>query len=215
MVKRIRTLLTLFLLVVGTTMSWAEFKDFDLDFTLSWANVITEDNDSYVIGAAGGVPTLAETKPASYMACISGMKYHGNQYGIYAGKIKVPVSAGKYEISLGTSNYGGDIYVYVGENQIGMINSMGAMYNGNSSNVATGIINVQSDCELSITTSKDKLGNVYYPYFSIKRIGNYELPSNVEVTYYDTDGRTIGTETVPEGSTLDFKYNEPESSMDS
>ena len=154
--KRIRTLMTLFLFVMGTMMSWAEFKDFKLDFTLSWANVINESADSYVIGVTDGVPTLAETTPASYMACISGMKYHGNQYGIYAGKIKVPVSAGKYEIGLGTSNYGGDIYVYLGENQIGKINSMGTMYNGNSSNVATGIINVESDCELSITTSKDK-----------------------------------------------------------
>ena len=33
MVKRIRTLLTLFLLVMGTTMSWAEFKDFEINLT--------------------------------------------------------------------------------------------------------------------------------------------------------------------------------------
>ena len=211
MQKRIRTLLTLFLLAIGTTMSWAEFKDFDLDFTLPWANVITEGNDSYVTGAADGVPTLATSKPASYMACISGMKYHGNQYGIYAGEIKVPVIPGKYEIGLGITDYGGKIYVYAGEKQIAVINSQstnGDKFFIDKTKIATGQFDVESDCELSIATSKDKLGNVYYPYFSIKRIGDYELPSNVKVTYYDTDGKTIGTETVTEGSTLNFKYNE-------
>lgn len=192
-------------------MSWAEFKDFDLDFTLPWANVITEGNDSYVTGAADGVPALATTKPASYMACISGMKYHGNQYGIYAGEIKVPVIPGKYEIGLGITDYGGKIYVYAGEKQIAVINSQstnGDKFFIDKTKIATGQFVVESDCELSIATSKDKLGNVYYPYFSIKRIGDYELPSNVKVTYYDTDGKTIGTETVTEGSTLNFKYNE-------
>lgn len=211
MQKRIRTLLTLFLLAIGTTMSWAEFKDFDLDFTLPWANVITEGNDSYVTGAADGVPALATTKPASYMACISGMKYHGNQYGIYAGEIKVPVIPGKYEIGLGITDYGGKIYVYAGEKQIAVINSQstnGDKFFIDKTKIATGQFDVESDCELSIATSKDKLGNVYYPYFSIKRIGDYELPSNVKVTYYDTDGKTIGTETVTEGSALNFKYNE-------
>ena len=192
-------------------MSWAEFKDFDLDFTLPWANVITEGNDSYVTGAADGVPALATTKPASYMACISGMKYHGNQYGIYAGEIKVPVIPGKYEIGLGITDYGGKIYVYAGEKQIAVINSQstnGDKFFIDKTKIATGQFDVESDCELSIATSKDKLGNVYYPYFSIKRIGDYELPSNVKVTYYDTDGKTIGTETVTEGSTLNFKYKE-------
>lgn len=33
MVKKIRTLLTLFLLLMGTTMSWAAFKDFEIDLT--------------------------------------------------------------------------------------------------------------------------------------------------------------------------------------
>ncbi len=211
MMKRIRTLLTLFLLIMGTGMSWADFKDFNLDFTLSWANVIEEGNDSYVDGVTDGVPTLAETKPASYMACISGMKYHNNQYGVYAGKIKVPVVSGKYEIGLGITDYGGEIYVYADEKQVAVINSKstnGDKFFNDKTKIATGQFNVESNCELSIATSEDKLGNVYYPFFSIKRIGNYELPSNVKVTYYDTDGKTIGTETVSEGSTLNFKYNE-------
>lgn len=209
--KRIRTLLTLLLLVIGTGMSWAGFKDFNLDFTLSWANVIEEGNDSYVDGVTDGVPTLATTKPASYMACISGMKYHNNQYGVYAGKIKVPVISGKYEIGLGITDYGGEIYVYADEKQVAVINSKstnGDKFFNDKTKIATGQFNVESDCELSIATSEDKLGNVYYPFFSIKRIGNYELPSNVKVTYYDTDGKTIGTETVVAGSTLTFKYNE-------
>ena len=170
MQKRIKTLLTLFLLAIGTTMSWAEFKDFDLVFTLPWANVITEGNDSYVTGAADGVPALATTKPASYMACISGMKYHGNQYGIYAGEIKVRVIPGKYEIGLGITDYGGKIYVYAGEKQIAVINSQstnGDKFFIDKTKIATGQFDVESDCELSIATSKDKLGNVYYPYFSI------------------------------------------------
>lgn len=209
--KRIRTLLTLFLLVMGTGMSWADFKDFDLDFTLSWANVIEEGNDSYVDGVTDGVPTLATTKPASYMACISGMKYHNNQYGVYAGKIKVPVVSGKYEIGLGITDYGGEIYVYADEKQVAVINSKstnGDKFFNDKTKIATGQFNVESDCELSIATSKDKLGNVYYPFFSIKRIGDYESLSDVNVTYYNTDGNVLGTETVVAGSTLTFKYNE-------
>ena len=31
--KRIRTLLTLFLLIMGTMISWAEFKDFAINLT--------------------------------------------------------------------------------------------------------------------------------------------------------------------------------------
>ena len=192
-------------------MSWADFKDFDLDFTLSWANVIEEGNDSYVDGVTDGVPTLTTTKPASYMACISGMKYKDNEYGVYAGEIKVPVISGKYEIGLGITDYGGEIYVYADEKQVAVINSKstnGDKFFNDKTKIATGQFNVESDCELSIATSEDKLGNVYYPFFSIKRIGNYELPSNVKVTYYDTDGKTIGTETVSESSTLNFKYNE-------
>ena len=192
-------------------MSWAGFKDFNLDFTLSWANVIEEGNDSYVDGVTDGVPTLATTKPASYMACISGMKYKDNKYGVYAGEIKVPVVSGKYEIGLGITDYGGEIYVYADEKQVAVINSKstnGDKFFNDKTKIATGQFNVESDCELSIATSEDKLGNVYYPFFSIKRIGNYELPSNVKVTYYDTDGKTIGTETVVAGSTLNFKYNE-------
>lgn len=209
--KRIRTLLTLLLLVIGTGMSWAGFKDFNLDFTLSWANVIEEGNDSYVDGVTDGVPTLATTKPASYMACISGMKYHNNQYGVYAGKIKVPVISGKYEIGLGITDYGGEIYVYAGGKQVAVINSKstnGDKFFNDKTKIATGQFNVESDCELSITTTQDKLGNVYYPYFSIKRIGDYESLSDVNVTYYNTDGNVLGTETVVAGSTLTFKYNE-------
>lgn len=212
MVKRIRTLLTLFLLVMGTGMSWADFKELKLDFTLSWANVISQDNDSYVVGLTGDVPTLVGTEPASYLACISGMKYHGNQYGIYAGKIKVPVVSGKYEIGLGITDYGGDIYVYAGEKQIAFVDSksnQGEKFFVDKTKIATGQFNVESDCELTITTTQDKLGNVYYPYFSIKRVGDYEQQSSkVKVTYHNTDGNVIGTDVVNEGSALTFKYNE-------
>ena len=45
MVKRIRTLLTLFLLVMGTTMSWAEFNDFKIDLS----KAVPTPEDSKVI----------------------------------------------------------------------------------------------------------------------------------------------------------------------
>lgn len=213
MVKRIRTLLTLFLLVVGTGMSWAAFTDFNLNFTKSWANstVINQGNDTYVVGFTGDVPTLTTTKPASYMACISGMKYHGNSYGIYAGAIKVPVVAGKYEIGLGITDYGGNVNVYAGEKQLAVINSKstnGDKFFQDASKIKTGVVNVKSDCELTFTVQESDLGNVYYPYFSIKRIGDYEQPTNVKVTYYNTNGVVLGTEMVESGSALTFKYNE-------
>ena len=82
-------------------MSWAQFNDIALDFTQPWAdgNKINQ-SDLYVTGFDGGSPTTTSVKPTNYMACIN-MKYHGNQYGVYGGSVKVPVKAGKYRIGLG------------------------------------------------------------------------------------------------------------------
>ena len=136
MVKRIRTLLTLFLLVMGTTMSWAQFNDIALDFTLPWAdgNKINQ-SDLYVTGFDGGSPTTTSVKPTNYMACIN-MKYHGNQYGVYGGSVKVPVKAGKYRIGLGTTDYGGEVNISDGTKVIATIDNKGDKFFYESRSVA-------------------------------------------------------------------------------
>ncbi len=46
--KHLKTLVTLFLLVIGTGMSWAEFKDFEIDLmheTVTLPDGVTATND--------------------------------------------------------------------------------------------------------------------------------------------------------------------------
>ena len=66
MVKRIRTLLTLFLMVMGTTMSWAEFKDFGIDFR-------SEENYSVVKPENNILPSDVVT--------IQGGSWHDSKHG--------------------------------------------------------------------------------------------------------------------------------------
>ena len=181
------------------------FKDFALDFTLSWANAdkISQNKSLYVTGFDGDVPVTTTDKPASYMACIN-MKYHGNQYGVYGGNIKVPVKAGKYEIGLGTTDYGGDVNFSDGTKNVTVINNSGAKFFNDKTKIAIGVANVESDCILDISATN--LGSVYYPYISIKRIGDAEIITERKVSYYNTNGNLIGEETVEGNSALKFKY---------
>ena len=149
-------------------MSWAQFNDIALDFTQPWAdgNKINQ-SDLYVTGFDGGSPTTTSVKPTNYMACIN-MKYHGNQYGVYGGSVKVPVKAGKYRIGLGTTDYGGEVNISDGTKVIATINNKGDKFFYDKTNIATGVVNVTSVCELEIYATN--AGNTYFPYISVSEV---------------------------------------------
>ena len=83
--KHLKTLITLFLLVIGTGASWAEFKDVTLDFTKSWATSLSpggSPSDVYVTDInADGEATLSTSETEGYLAHILGY-YHSSTYGL-------------------------------------------------------------------------------------------------------------------------------------
>lgn len=150
-----------------TQYSWV---DYVLDFTQQWAkdNIQTSSTTLYVSSTtAEGVPTLSDTQPEGDWMKVVG-KYHGTTYGIYNAHFYVPVKAGRYTVTLGTSDYGGDILVTDGTNAITTISNSGGKYASDHNNVASGTFNVNSDCTLDIY-NQTKPGGVYYPYFAIKQ----------------------------------------------
>ena len=185
--KHLKTLITLFLLVIGTGASWAEFKDVTLDFTKSWATSLSpggSPSDVYVTDInADGEATLSTSETEGYLAHILGY-YHSSTYGLYyEAKVKVPVKAGMYQITLGMSDYGGKIAVSDGTKVLATINNMGGKYAADNRNVGVGIVSVESDCVLEIYASENAK-KVHFPYISVseaKFVSDFEINLNTSV----------------------------------
>ena len=153
---------------------------YKLDFTKEWAkdNISKGGNASkFDVTSTDdeGVPTLE-----TYDANSKNMKfvgyYHGNVYGLYYNAyFEVPVKKGKYTITLGTSDYGGDIKVKMvtatspNGSDIATINSKGDKYADKPQNVVSQTVSVTEDCTLKII-NEDNPTNVYYPYFEIQEL---------------------------------------------
>ena len=170
--KHLKTFITLFLLVIGTSASWAEFKGVTLDFTKSWAASLSKTgnpSDVYVTDITDGEATLSATETEGYLAHILGY-YHSSAYGLYHNaKVMIPVKAGMYQITLGISDFGGNIAVSNGTKVLSTINtknSKGCKFANNRANVAIDVVNVESDCVLEIYASENA-DNVYFPYISV------------------------------------------------
>ena len=88
MTKRIRILLTLFLLVVGTAMSWAEFTDFYIDF----------QSDPYEV-------ILPEDGKLPSNVTVDRNIYNGPQHGAQNPTITVEVT-GPVKFTIGSCQYG-------------------------------------------------------------------------------------------------------------
>ena len=166
-------ILAFILLIGGSGSAWA-FENFSISFIKPWAAENINSGgaaSSYYVTASTdeGIPTLSSSEPESYIAYFEGY-YHSNTYGLYYNaKIKVPVKAGKYEIGLGMSDYGGDIAISDGTNVLKTINSVGGKYAVDAANVATDVVIVPSDCVLEIYASSNAT-NVHFPYISVVEI---------------------------------------------
>lgn len=152
---------------------------YKLDFTKEWAKnkISTGGNASkYDVTSTDdeGVPTLSSyDQNSQYMKFVG--YYKNETYGLYYNAyFEVPVKKGKYTITLGTSDYGGDIKVKMvtadsSESDIATINSKGDKYASNPQNVVSQTVSVTEDCTLKII-NEDNPKNVYYPYFEIQEL---------------------------------------------
>lgn len=153
---------------------------YKLDFTKEWAknNINTSGSASkYDVTSTDdeGVPTLSSyDQNSQYMKFVG--YYKNETYGLYYNAyFEVPVKKGKYTITLGTSDYGGDIKVKMvtatspNGSDIATINSKGDKYASNPQNVVSQTVSVTEDCTLKII-NEDNPTNVYYPYFEIQEL---------------------------------------------
>ena len=116
MKKTSRTFLTLFLLVMGTVMSWADFKNFSAVLNNQDGTLLTAEEQVQGTAVSFGVAvddagntTRVAADDASAVATISG-KYHSD-HGMTNLVVTVPVD-GNVKISVGQCTFSGsDIVV--------------------------------------------------------------------------------------------------------
>lgn len=154
--------------------------NYSIDFTnSSWTSGLSTSgstNRCWVTSISGGVPTYSTSEPGSYLMYFEGY-FKDNTYGLYYGnpRFVVSVPVGKYKITLGCSDYGGDISVSDGTSTLTTINNSGGKYAVNHSNVSIGYITVNSPSNITITTDNN---NVYFPYFAIEAVDYIPVVSN-------------------------------------
>lgn len=123
MIKNFRTILTLLLLVVGTTLSWAEFRNFAAILNNQAGTLLTSEEQvegtAVSFGVAvdeSGTVTRVDAGDASAVATISG-KYHSD-HGMTNLSVVVPVDGGVV-ITVGQCTYSGnDIVVKNSESTV-------------------------------------------------------------------------------------------------
>ena len=133
---------------------------------------------------------------------VAGQTYNGGQHGVQHPTITVPVD-GPVKFTIGACQYSGsDITISDAEGGSVTFSNNAACgekvpdYNQN----VVYTYNVEKATTLTFTFGS----NAYVPYFFAEACDFIE---SVDITYYDTDGKTIiGTETVQGSSALAYKY---------
>ena len=146
-------------------------------------------------------PTWVEPAEKPANVTLSDLVFKDAQHGLQGGTITVQVD-GPVKFTLGGCGYGNNIAVKKNgadfatiDNKVGCDNS--GVGNGYTKFV-TWLYNVEEAAELSFTV------NGYLPYFFAEAC---EFVPQVEVRYYDTDGKKlIGSEIIEGSSALKYKY---------
>ena len=122
MKKQFRTFITLFLLMMGTTMSWAEFQNFSAVLNNQEGTLLTTEEQvqgtalDFGVAVNNGTTVRVAKDDASAVATISG-KYHSD-HGMTNLVVTVPVDGG-VKIIVGQCTYSGsDIVVKNSEGQV-------------------------------------------------------------------------------------------------
>jgi len=147
-------------------------------------------------------PTWVEPAEKPANVTLSDLVFKDTQHGLQGGTITVQVD-GPVKFTLGGCTYGKSIIVKKNgadlttiDNKVGCDNS--GVGNGYTKFV-TWLYNVEEAAELSFTV------NGYLPYFFAEAC---EFVPQVEVRYYDTDGKKlIGSEIIDGSSALVYKYS--------
>lgn len=142
---------------------------FKIDFTQTWAAEKINPNGAastwYVTANTDdGIPTLSSSQPAkgNWMKFVG--YYNSSTYGLYyKAHIYVPVKAGRYTVSLGKSDKGGEVLVTDGSKKLTTINTKES---ATRSSLASETFDVVSDCTLDIYSTEND--NICYPYFAIQ-----------------------------------------------
>lgn len=142
---------------------------FKIDFTQTWAaekiNPKGAASTWYVTANTDdGIPTLSSSQPAkgNWMKFVG--YYNSSTYGLYyKAHIYVPVKAGRYTVSLGKSDKGGEVLVTDGSKKLTTINTKES---ATRSSLASETFDVASDCTLDIYSTEND--NICYPYFAIQ-----------------------------------------------
>ncbi len=175
-------------LLTGTVNGEEEkraFTDFKIDFRSEEPTIV-----------------LPEGGPLPSNVSFADLKYKDAQHGLQGGTITVQVD-GPVKFTLGGCGYGNNIAVKKNgadfatiDNKVGCDNS--GVGNGYTKFV-TWLYNVEEAVELSFTV------NGYLPYMFAEAC---EFVPQVEVRYFDTDGKTlIGSEIIDGSSALVYKYS--------
>ena len=147
-------------------------------------------------------PTWVEPAEKPANVTLSNLNYKDAQHGLQGGTITVQVD-GPVKFTLGGCTYGKSIIVKKNgadlttiDNKVGCDNS--GVGNGYTKFV-TWLYNVEEAAELSFTV------NGYLPYMFAEAC---DFVPQVEVRYFDTDGKTlIGSEIIDGSSALVYKYS--------
>lgn len=175
-------------LLTGTVNGEEEkraFTDFKIDFRSEEPTIV-----------------LPEGGPLPSNVSFADLKYKDAQHGLQGGTITVQVD-GPVKFTLGGCGYGNNIAVKKNgadfatiDNKVGCDNS--GVGNGYTKYV-TWLYNVEEAAELSFTV------NGYMPYMFAEAC---DFVPQVEVRYFDTDGKTlIGSEIIDGSSALVYKYS--------
>ena len=146
-------------------------------------------------------PTWVEPTSQPTNVTLTNLNYHGNQHGLQGGTITVNVD-GPVKFTLGGCSWGNGIAIKKdGVDLIALDNKVGCDNSGVGNGYTkfiTWTYNVEEAAELSFIV------NGYLPFMFAEAC---DFVPQVEVRYYDTDGKTlIGSETVAGGSELAFAY---------
>lgn len=180
--------------------------NYAIDFTKSWAadlNTSGAASQCWVTSISDGVPTYETSAPSDYLMYFKGY-YKNSTYGIYYGaQFQIPVTAGSYKITLGCSDYGGNVPVTDGTNTLTSINNSGGKYAQSSSNISYGYVTVDEACTLYLTAPNN---NVYFPYFAIEAVD--EVPSAYTVTFMNGETE-VSSSTIYEGTSIGSLPSDP------
>jgi len=120
--------------------------------------------------------------------------WHDAQHGYNTSTVTVPVD-GAVRITFGNCQYNGQgATIKAGDNVLATLPC-----NDNCNSTTSWVYNSNDDAVLTITTPS------YCPSLAVEAC---DFLPDVEVEYYNTDGSLLGSETIPGGSALTYKYGE-------